>query len=167
MSERTAVFGGPGNKYRYSLTRTVGIHGQRVVWVMLNPSTAGAVVDDQTIRRVCGFSWKENFGIVEVVNLFALRATNPRQLKFALDPIGPDNKKFMLRAIKDAAVVVLAWGNGGMHVGAKLFDSAKYKLQLIQTNSPVLCLGTTLQGEPRHPLRLNARTKLRPYTWPH
>ncbi len=167
MSGRTAVFGGQGNKYRYSLTRTVGVDGERVVWVMLNPSTAGAVADDQTIRRVCGFSRKEGFGIVEVVNLFALRATNPRQLKFVLDPVGPDNRKFIFRAIRHAAVVVLAWGNSGMHVGAELFDNAKYRFHLIRISRPVLCLGTTLQGEPRHPLMMSARTKLRPYTWPY
>lgn len=166
MSERTAAFGGQRNEYRYSLTRTFGIHGRRVVWVMLNPSTADATMDDQTIRRACGFSWKEGFGTMEVVNLFALRATNPRQLKFVLDPVGPYNIQFMREAIRCATAVVFAWGNGRRHVGDKLFDEAKHKLQLIQTSNPVLCLGTTRQGEPRHPLMMSAKTKLRPYTWP-
>lgn len=146
----TAIVRGP---YRYLLTRNIdGADPARAItWVMLNPSTADALKDDPTIRRVIGFSKRWGYGHVRVVNLFALRATHPIELQRVEDPVGADNDHYMEQALLDASHVVLGWGNDG-----KLCDM-RYRFQGYS------CLGTTKSGEPRHPLRLAYATERKPW----
>ena len=66
-----AVVVGP---YRYLLWREWNAKLPRLLWILLNPSTADERVDDPTLRRVLGFSRSYGFGGLEVVNLFALRS---------------------------------------------------------------------------------------------
>jgi hypothetical protein len=100
----------PCGTYRYLLGRRIG-GGDRVgLWVMLNPSTADANEDDATIRRCIGFARREGCGLLEVVNLFAYRATDPAALRLADDPVGPANDHFISKAVERAALVVVAWG---------------------------------------------------------
>ena len=61
----------------------------RIVWIMLNPSSATAAEVDPTINRILRFSKRWGHGAAEVVNLFALRATDPNVLKRHFDPVGP------------------------------------------------------------------------------
>lgn len=68
------------NPYRYMLTREWDEHGDKICWVMLNPSTADETLDDPTIRRVRSFSQREGYGSLVVVNLYAMRATDPKGL---------------------------------------------------------------------------------------
>jgi hypothetical protein len=77
---------------------------------MLNPSTADATEDDPTIRRCVGFARRERCGVLEVVNLFAFRATNPQALRSAPDPVGPANDRFIEKAVERADLIVVAWG---------------------------------------------------------
>src|SRR5687768_14824465 len=77
--ERDARFSDCGT-YRYNLTRLWDARLIRVCWVMLNPSTADQHEDDATIRRCIGFSRSWGAGALTVVNLFAFRATQPRDL---------------------------------------------------------------------------------------
>src|SRR5579885_3397338 len=102
------------DKYRYLLTRPAEVESplrSSAVFVMLNPSTADATLDDPTIRRCRGFAkaWGCN-GLV-VANLFAYRATNPKELKLADDPIGPDNDKILRELAKEHYDIVCAWGS--------------------------------------------------------
>jgi len=80
---------------------------------MLNPSTADASVDDATIRKVRAYCAAWGYSQVLVVNLFAWRATDPRELKLAMDPIGPENDESLSRAAGDADLVLCAWGTKG------------------------------------------------------
>src|SRR5437870_2889354 len=89
VAERDAKISDCG-RYRYTLTRRVGVGGP-LVWVMLNPSTADAEVDDPTIRRVMKFTEASDCGLAIVVNLFALRSPSPKALRGHADPVGPDN----------------------------------------------------------------------------
>ncbi|HEV8470576.1 MAG TPA: DUF1643 domain-containing protein [Candidatus Limnocylindria bacterium] len=114
---------------------------------MLNPSTADARRDDPTIRRCIGFARGWGFGGVEVVNLFAYRTTDWRELVRVCDPVGPDNSRHLWRAIARAGLVVLAWG---------AHASSSRLLSLPRAR----CLGLTRAGEPRHPLYL--RRDVRP-----
>src|ERR1019366_767130 len=95
--------------YRYDLTRSWSDR-PRVAWVMLNPSTANGTVDDPTIRRCLAFSKAWGFGGLTVVNLFALRSTDPKALLAHVDPCGPSNLQFIKGAIGGSALAVAAWG---------------------------------------------------------
>ena len=63
----------PCASYRYRLERSWDDSLPWITWVMLNPSTADASVDDATIRRVVGFSRKFGAGAAWVVNLFQIQ----------------------------------------------------------------------------------------------
>src|SRR5262245_19133112 len=89
----------PCGLYRYWLTRTWDNSLRRVCWVMLNPSTADAEQDDPTIRRCVGFARSWGAGGIIVVNLFAFRASDPKALLRAADPVGPDNDGHILKSV--------------------------------------------------------------------
>lgn len=124
---------------------------------MLNPSTADAERDDPTIRRCASFARAWGLGGMTVVNLFALRATDPARLRRARDPIGRDNDRHIAEAAAGADRVVVAWG-----VHGTLRDRDRAVLALLAGARP-RCLGLTRGGHPRHPLYLSARTRSRPF----
>jgi hypothetical protein len=100
----------PCGTYRYLLGRRVGEGDRTALFMMLNPSTADATEDDPTIRRCTGFARREGCGVLEVVNLFAYRATDPAELRTAPDPVGPANDHHIKAALGRVALVVVAWG---------------------------------------------------------
>jgi hypothetical protein len=138
-------------RYRYSLTRHWA-EGPTVAWVMLNPSTADARQDDPTIRRCIAFSRAWGFGALEVVNLFGLRSPHPRDLVASDEPVGPGSDRALRAALREAEVVVAAWGN--------LSGALRGRDELVQTWLPAdtACLGVTRQGAPRHPLYVAGAT---------
>jgi hypothetical protein len=128
-------------RYRYRLWRRWDRSRSVVLFVMLNPSTADGRRDDPTIRRCIGFARAWGFGGVEVVNLFAYRATDPRELGRVGDPVGPHNDRYIRRAIRRSRLVVLAWG-------------ARARARRLLSLRRAHCLGLTRAGQPRHPLYL-------------
>ena len=90
LLESTADFSFCG-QYRYTLTRVWSLERGLVLFVGLNPSTADAERDDPTVRRCVGYARRWGFGGVLVANLFAYRATDPRDLLAVSYPIGPRN----------------------------------------------------------------------------
>lgn len=146
--------------YRYELTRRWA-RGPVATWIMLNPSTADATLDDATIRRCRRFTRDWCLGGFVVVNLYALRATDPYALRSARDPVGPENDDAIRDAVVRARAVICAWGDrggDGKHTGR---DRDVLDL-LRELGRQPLCLGTTTSGQPRHPLRLAATTTLQP-----
>jgi hypothetical protein len=125
---------------------------------MLNPSTADARADDATIRKCVALCRLWEFGELQVVNLFALRATDPRELAKTLDPVGPLNRAAVERAVSGSALVVCAWGTlgGYMRQDEAVFGS-------IKTSCEPKCLGVTQAGYPRHPLYVPYSTRLVPF----
>lgn len=154
---RSAVVSDDG-VYRYRLERRWA-PGFTVCWVMLNPSTADADTDDPTLRRIVGFSRRMGFGRAVVVNLYAYRATDPRELWRAADPVGPDNDRH-IREVLAGHVVVAAWG-----AHAKPGRIARFLA--VHAQSPgagrLHALAVTASGQPRHPLYL--RGDLHPQPW--
>lgn len=144
----------PDGVYRYQLWRTWSIRG-RVVWIMLNPSTANASIDDPTIRRCIGFTKQWGFGSMEVVNLFALRSASPKSLLDHGDPIGRVNDKTIKNALVNArdgswdVCVVAAWGALRPRFVKRALDVVALCGDM---EVPLLCLGHTKDGHPRHPL---------------
>ena len=131
------------------------------VFVMLNPSTADATVDDRTIHRCMDFARRWGCGGIVVVNLFAIRATDPRVMLAHREPVGERNDD-VIRAVArmHAKHWVAAWGVHGTHRGrdvevARLLTDSKVALQ---------CLRLSKQGHPWHPLYLPADAKLKPFT---
>lgn len=153
--ERDAVLSEDG-KYRYLLRRTWDARLPRALFVMLNPSTADAAVDDATIRsciRLCR-SW--NYGSFEVVNLFAWRATDPNELRKVPDPIGLANDRSISAAAGRCDVLICAWG---AHQIAAQRGAAVWHL-IRQHRPAVFCLGVTKDGSPKHPLYIKSGTPL-------
>ena len=145
--------------YRYRLWRKWA-PGARMVFCMLNPSTADAHQDDPTIRRCIGFAKEHGCGALDVVNLFALRSTDPAALFDHPDPIGPANDDAIAAAAKGAAVVVVAWGAEG---GLRHRDQEVLDLLDRFAEAPPVCLGRTKAGFPRHPLYVAKATPLSDY----
>lgn len=149
---RSAVISEDG-LYRYCLGRQWDTAKPGVVWLMLNPSTADGETDDPTIRRCVAFSRKWGFGTLNVVNLFAYRATDPAHLMQAYmhgtDIVGPQNLQALGENVAASALVVAAWGTAPIARGAAI---QVYNGLLKRMPQPLVCLGITKNGSPRHPL---------------
>lgn len=155
-----AVFGGNG-AYRYLLTRRWA-PGPVMTWVMLNPSTADASADDPTIARCWRRAAAAGSGAIAVVNLFALRATDPRELLAHPDPAGPGNDACLTAVCGGQDAVVAAWGAHGDHLGR-----GRHVAQMLTAaGARLVCLGTTAAGHPRHPLYIPAAAPLVPWRPP-
>lgn len=158
-----AVFDSKARTYRYLLTRIWDPTIAPAVFLMLNPSTADAMEDDATIRRLAhpktGFARRMGAGGLVVVNLFALCSTDPRALRHHPDPVGPLNDAFIRQATDRASTVVAAWGAAGVEHGR----GARVAEVLRGRRVPLHCLGQTSTGQPRHPLYLPSGAALEPY----
>ena len=123
----------------------------------LNPSTADAKRDDPTIRRCIGFARNWGFGHLWVLNLFAFRATYPKDLMAATDPIGARNDEWIRRVARKVDRVVAVWGNDGAFLdrSTRARSMLGDRLEVIRLNAG---------GEPAHPLYLPRG--LKPIRWP-
>ena len=148
---RSAGFSRCG-RYRYWLRRIWDPALAHCVFIGLNPSTADAREDDPTLRRCLSFARGWGYGTLLLVNLFSLRATDPRALKMASDPIGPRTDLWLRRAAAETDTVIAAWGNGGL-----LMNRGKTVHQMLKNPC---CLGLTALGMPRHPLYCPKRATL-------
>lgn len=137
--------------YRYRLVRDLG--GQRtLVVIMVNPSSATAETNDPTIRRVIAFALVWGFGRLVVVNLFAYRATNVRELARVEDPVGPENDAHIIAAAAEGEMLVAAWGVKSK-LPARLRSREAAVLELL-AGRELYCIRTTAEGSPEHPLFL-------------
>ncbi len=151
--------------YRYALTRTWSTDLPLLVFVMLNPSTADGLVDDNTIRSCVRLAQELGFGGIIVVNLFALRSTDPGGLKLNPDPTGRLNDQFLLDAAEKGSCVVVAWGTHGK-VKELLRPRAVSVLHMLRTapgRAAVWSFGHNNDGQPKHPLYLPTNATLQPY----
>lgn len=140
--------------YRYSLTRIWDKSLPTVAFLMLNPSTADATEDDPTIRKCIGFAKSWGYGGLIVVNVFAWRATDPRELKTVAEPRGPASTEHWTYARVGCARTVAAWGKSGPKL-------TWLRMQQILKVFPDLdCLGFNADGSPKHPLYLRSATPL-------
>jgi len=134
-------------KYRYSLTRRWS-DGAKVAFIMLNPSTATEVQNDPTVERCERRARSLGFGAFRVTNIFAWRDTDPRNMRRADDPIGPDNDTAILDACNWADTVICAWGTHGQHLNR----GPQVEKMLRQSHSDLFHLGLSKAGHPKHPL---------------
>lgn len=145
----------PDATHRYLLVRRWG-PGSLAGWVCLNPSTADATELDPTTRRIRGYSRAWGYDGFALVNLFALRATDPADLARALesgdpaDVVGAESDDWTRQLAARCAIVVCAWGSPRWPAVQRR-AAAVHRLLADVTNP--LRLGPPLQGgHPRHPL---------------
>lgn len=145
--------------YRWWLSRRWDHKLPMVVFIMLNPSTADASVDDATIRKCMGFAKLWGYGGIVVVNLFSFRATKPKDMRTAKDPVGYLTDTLLGVVVRDANVgkVVAAWGAHGT------FKARDRKVRELLKDYPMECLLITKDGHPGHPLFIPYDTALQPY----
>jgi hypothetical protein len=137
---------------------------------MLNPSIADAECDDPTIRRCIGFAMREGFSRLSVVNLFANRATDPSLLRDfyqhrirGFEPSSNEIAAWVHEFMApDDRVIVAAWGSlqpGWLRRMA--LPRVRELMSLAgECGCPLLCLGTTKNGHPRHPLYVRGDARL-------
>ncbi len=153
---KTAIFS-ECRTYRYALWRRWDEESaDYAMFIGLNPSTADETNDDPTIRRCMKFARDWGYSGLCMANLFAYRATDPKVMKAAAEPVGADNDKTLAELAAHAGVVVAAWGAHGTH---KDRDSS-VRMMLPELHY----LRLTKDGQPGHPLYLPA--SLTPQLWP-
>jgi hypothetical protein len=149
---------------RYLLVRRWAAGPPTAVIIMLNPSTADEAVNDQTITRCVDYAKREGAHALEVVNLFALRATLPSQLMTAPDPVGEHNDRFIREHALPDRLVIAAWGALGDHAHDDHRNRATHVTNMLTgAGVDLWCLGLTMAGYPRHPSRLAKTEPLVPY----
>lgn len=170
----SAVFSEDG-KHRYLLERDVvalqltgcpAPDPARILGlIMVNPSTAGAEVNDPTITRVFGFAQRLGYGKVMVGNKFSHVATDVKELRAASLPSGgTTNDRYLDRIVRECTTLVFGWGPL-----AKLPKHLRLRwrrvLEIAQAAGKTpMCWGTAADGHPRHPLMLSYDTPLVPWT---
>ncbi|MBC2594895.1 DUF1643 domain-containing protein [Ruficoccus amylovorans] len=152
----------PGRKYRYMLKHRWDelMPENTLLWIGLNPSTADENVLDPTLRRIKAFSVREGYSAFIMCNLFAFRATNPKDMLAQSDPVGPWNDGHILDFLAACrGKVVACWGTDGNH-----HNRAEIVMRLLRLHSAeILCLGRNLNKTPKHPLYVKGDAPLVPY----
>ena len=156
MTESGATFS-PCRRWRYLLWRRWDASAPVANFLMLNPSTADEVKLDPTCSRARDYAERWGYGALIVTNIFAFRNTQPDQMKAARDPVGPGNDAAIVKAAKQSAIVVCAWGNHG------LFRDRSSRVRALLAGQKLHALRVNANGEPAHPLYLPG--KLKPVTW--
>lgn len=156
-----AVFS-PCRKWRYLLWRQWDASKPVANFLMLNPSTADERKLDPTCARARDYAERWGYGALIVTNVFGWTATDPNEMKAAKDPVGPGNDAAIVRAAKEAEIVVCAWGNHG----AFRERSLKVKRLLGQNKIALHTLRLNANGEPAHPLYLPGALRPSPWSFP-
>ena len=154
-NEAGALFS-PCRRWRYLLWRRWAA-GPAANFLMLNPSTADEVKLDPTCSRARAYAEAWGFGALIVTNIFGWRATDPGELRRVRDPVGSGNDGAIVRAAREAVLVVCAWGNHGAYLQRSSFVRSlleRRQLHLLKLNG---------SGEPAHPLYLRGALRAKPW----
>jgi hypothetical protein len=156
-----AVFDGPGDMYRYELSR-VWDESKPVLFVIgMNPSTANSAFDDPTLYKVRHYAESWGYGTLLMGNVFAYRATDKKRLLEVSDPVGPENDQYLLDMADRAKLILFAYGSPhksllyrGPEVARLLARKHARKLHVLELSK---------SGVPKHPLYL--KSMLKPVLW--
>jgi len=137
-------------RWRYLLWRCWDARRPAANFLMLNPSTADEFKLDPSCTRARNYAERWGYGALIVTNIFGWRSTDPGRLKLVKNPVGRGNDRAIVRAAREAAIVVCAWGNHGEHLGrgekvAGMLRASGVRLHLLRKNQ---------EGHPAHPLYL-------------
>lgn len=169
LLDEGGIYVSDDERYRYVLWRRWDAvsNGGLCAWVMLNPSKADEKEPDATITKCIRFSRQWGHAGLVVVNLFGLRATNPKALARSQDPTGPHNATFQRQVLDYPHVkrIVIAWGTFG------LVNAADENFMVMNAERELWCLrppdkdALTAEGAPRHPVRLAYASELVRVRW--
>ena len=141
------------NPYPYQHGETpvavaLGPKAPSICFIMLNPSTADESDDDPTLRRCIGFARRWGYKRLEVVNLYAVRSTDPSGILDSNDPIGRLGDQAIVESSARCELVVCAWGADvlGRDRGEQVLD------KVWPLHASLWAVGLTAKGAPRHPL---------------
>lgn len=148
-------------RYRYSLKRIWDEDKPLVAFIGLNPSTADAIEDDNTITRCINFAKSWGAGGLYMLNIFAYRATSPVDMMEQEEPIGPEND-YYLTHLPDIEKVIVCWGNNGAHRGR---SSEVISILRETLKKDLFCLDVNKTGEPKHPLYVQGLAKPKLYKY--
>lgn len=150
--------------YRWWLGRWWSPERPGLLFIGLNPSAADGHTDDPTLRRLARFAQDWGFGGLEVVNLFSAVATSPRLLRRLTDPVGAHTDGWIRqRALAPRLEAIwLGWGNQG--VWGRRDRQVLDLLRAVVPGKPLLAIGATRQGQPRHPLYARAALSWQPWS---
>lgn len=150
-------------KYRYWLSRTWDSRLPNAVWIMLNPSVADSKIDDMTIKKCVAFSTMFGCGSLSVVNLYAYRATDPKDLWRGVAHmgesymIGSHNDNIIKSTCETAHLLIAGWG-----AHARRSERAKFVHNVLLADRQLVTLKTMDDGTPFHPLMLPYTSVLKP-----
>ncbi len=161
-------------KYRWWLRREICSNKRTLLFIGLNPSLATAVYNDATLKRLISFCSCWKYGKLLVINLFGIISKSPSFLRNCSDPVGEANDKVIMSlahrwSLEKTWDLCLGWGNRGayLHRNCKVISLLQpYVIQRrssLGMESPLLSLGVTKNGNPRHPLYLSSKELLRPF----
>lgn len=151
----------PCETYRYRLWRQWDGLRPTLAFCLLNPSTATELKNDPTIERCQRRAVEWGYGRLEIVNIFALRSTNPMALYSEPDPIGWANDSNILSVARHADRFVCGWGKHGA-----LRRRGEYVHSLLLEHFPdgnIQVLALNKDGSPKHPLYVGYATQ--PKEW--
>lgn len=157
----------PCGQYRYRLDRDCGLpfEGSKVIaYFGINPSTADATLDDQTVRKWRGFTVRNGGHRFIVGNVFAYRATDVDELARVDEPFGLEWREHLTQIIAEADILVPCWGRLSKIPRALRRAPPELMKRLIDSGKPVLHFGVTKSGDPLHPLLLPYETPLTPWS---
>lgn len=138
--------------YRYMLCRFWEKRKRPVAYLMLNPSTATELQNDPTVERCHRRAIENKYGGFYVYNIFAYRATDPKDMKACAEPVGEHNDRFLKELFADvkrgAIDLVCGWGNHGLHQNRqdKIFS------MMVKYDIAPKAYGWNMSGSPKHPL---------------
>ncbi len=156
LMKRSAIFSSD-RKYRYVLWRIWDEEKPACVFIGLNPSTADENIDDPTIKKCIKFSMRWGLGALCMLNLFAWRATDPREMIKCDKPRGEDNDAIILKATARCPLVVAAWGVKGGH------QDRDVEVLTLLREQKIVCLDVTDGMFPKHPLYCRDDSVLKGY----
>lgn len=164
QNERSGAILSDDGVYRYQLWRIWDIEKPKVMFMMLNPSTADADIDDPTIKRCIGFAKSWGFGGLYVGNLFAYRSTAPKGLFDTPDPVGIDNQTHINQMVEKCDRVVVAYGNS--KIVKKLLTGGLSGYDPLRSVDKLSYIDLANDGTPKHPLYLKGELKLKDFYKP-
>jgi hypothetical protein len=148
----------PDRKHRYLLWRRLLEKGPIINFVGVNPSTAAEEINDPTIVREIGFSKDMGFAVLWKTNLFAIRSTDPKQLRWEDDPIGAENDRYLIQAADESDMVVLCPGNWG-YLRGRYTQVLNLLSACPKIKAKIHHFGMTKRNFPRHTLYLSRKRR--------